>query len=542
MARLTYPDRDTLITRLRASGTGVVTTVDSISDATLHTNPDWLSVGLSADGWGLNVQYATEPVPHWTVVASPTEQPHTPGAPVTLPEALLVRANRLMSPDGVSLQRDWRTKAHVLRAAPRQVLPLYDGAGVSAARTSTGWQALDPSRVGSLVAPSPAPTPAPTGPSPEGAEHPQPGLGAPEVAPPVLPAPSATNGVLQALPAAYAGKIVLSKTARQKWEMARAAHRAGQPMVIAMVGPSGAGKTHAVHALSADEGLEVVKFDASGVVEPGDWFGTVTLDGSGTKFVPSDLLLAITLPGARTLLLDEVNRANLRALNAMLPLLDGSGSVTIPQTGKRERVNRAVQIVVTANIGSAFLGTEPLDEAIRTRIGSWIMVDPLTETDEKALLLDRVPGLSEYQAANLARLGALTRQSAESGAHPPVSTRQLLSAAWQIATYGERYARLAVEAAVLDGFNAEGASNSERALVLTHVAGIAWREPKAGQVMTGTGLCHCGHGAEQHGIGTEVSASTHCRTCVRVYPNNALAQCMAFNPVTVPAEDGEVPA
>jgi hypothetical protein len=464
------------------------------------------------------------------------------GTPVVLPEPLLARANRLMQGEGVTLQRDWRTKTHVLRAAPHRVLPLQWGMIIAAVLTTDGWRAYP-----SSAAPTPSAAPSPAVASPAAPPDPTPDP-EPQPAPdPVQPAPGAQRGkhnpsMGQAIPAAYRGKVVLSAQARKKWRMARAAKRAGEPAVIAMVGPSGAGKTHAVHALAAEEGLDVVKFDASGVVEPSDWFGTVTLDGQGTRFVPSDLLTAITMPGARVLLLDEVNRANLRALNAMLPLLDGSGSVTIPQSGKRERVNPDVQIVVTANIGSAFLGVEPLDEAIRTRVSAWIEIDHLTEPEEGKLLLARVSGLAEHDARNLARLGALVRESAKTGQHPAVSTRQLLSAAWMIALGGD--ARLAVDAAVLDGYDAEGDAQSARAKVRTHVAGITWTAPKPsvpgepGAVYTGTtdsGVCHCGHEASRHGIGTAVSTSTHCRTCAAMHPGVSSRQCGAYNPVTQPA-------
>lgn len=410
-----------------------------------------------------------------TVLAT---HPNAPGStPLAIPDVLVTRTNRLLSEYGMGLQRNWRTKTHDLKVAQRRVLPVLNQQPllVPLQGAVPGAQPAPPV-IGSApaaapaAAPSAAPTPAPAPVPPAQAEPAAP------ASIPVPTAPQTRQQVLQGLPSAYAGKVVMSKQTRAKWQAARQAHRDGDPMVVAIVGPSGAGKTHLVHALSAEEGMEVVKFDASGVVEPGDWFGTVVLDSTGTRFVPSDLLTAITTPGKRTLLLDEMNRSMSRALNALLPLLDGSGSITIPQSGQRVRVNPEVQVVVTANIGSAFLATEPLDEAVRTRIGEWLEVDHLDAKQEEGLLLDRVPGLSTHHAKTLAALGALIRASAQSGQHPPVSTRQLLAAARLMRAGLEP--GLAVEAAILDGYSSEGAGASERAKVKTHTEGMDWRTPE----------------------------------------------------------------
>ena len=523
MSRLKYPTRPEAEALVATANPGDSVTLDAYSTAERATDGDLL-VMVTADSLTVALAYGTEPTPHWTVVA---QSGAASGAPMALPEAIVVRANRLMLTDGVSVQRDWRTKTHVLRAAARRVLPIRDNAPVSAALSGKGWVALNGSDVTSVTPPTGTPS-APT-----------PAAPAASVATPAAhPAPSAPAPMpVQGIPAAYSGKMVLDRDVHKVWEAARAVTRNRRPMVVALVGPSGAGKTHAVHALAHAEGLDVVKFDASGVVEPGDWFGTVVLDQTGTDFVKSDLLMAIITPGARVLLIDEVNRANLRALNAMLPLLDGSGTITIPQSGKVERVNPQVQIVVTANIGSAFLGTEPLDEAIRTRNGAWIEIDHLSEADEAALLVERVPGLERYDADNLARLGHLIREAAQNGQHPPVSTRQLLAAAELIAEGLD--ARLAVDTAVLNGYLTEGGASSERARVKPHVVGIAWKQPTPGQpgqpdLFTGSpvDLCTvCQHTAAAHGMTAQPILSPACT----VTNSAGQCQCATFSPATVPA-------
>ncbi len=495
MARLTFPTASVLERQITASR-GVVRLDQYATAERLPSGSLSVTIRSANPPSDPLVLRLTRAAGQW--ILSPEALSNHTGTPVVLPEPMLARVNRVLADDGIGLQRDWRTKTHVLRTGPRRVLPMVWTGRYAATHTGAGWVGTTSGTAPTPVpptSPSPNPAPAPAGspsaamsgavapghhptaspspqPEPEPEPEPEPFVPEPEEGVEVGAALSADGAPATGIPAAYSGKVVLSKQARAKWLAARASHKAGKPKVVAFVGPSGAGKTHAVHALSAAEGLSVVKFDASGVIEPGDWFGTVVLDGDGTRFVPSDLLTALTQPGERTLLVDEVNRANLRALNAMLPVFEYAGAVTIPQTGKRERLNRNVQIVVTANMGSAFLGVEPLDEAIRTRVGLWVEVDHLAESEERKLLLARVPGLPEQQATNLARLGAAIRMAAQNGQHPPVSTRQLLAAADLMVAGLDP--RLAVDAAVLDGYSAEGGESSERAKVLVHVTGIIW--------------------------------------------------------------------
>lgn len=487
--KLTYPTRPELEARLAKRSP---LRPDSLSHAERGTNGFDLTV-TALDGTTALATFNGGPGEWHIAVQSPA---FAKGERVRLPESLLVRLNRVLSTDGLVIRRDWRTKSHVLAAGKGRVLPLLNGE-----RVSVQGPALIAARA-VQAAPLPAPTQA----------------ASPLPAPlPVAQAEPAPKGPKVTLPAAYRGQhVVMTPENRQRWAQARAAVKAGAPdRVILFSGPSGAGKTHAVHDLAAAEGLPVVKFDASGVVEPADWFGTVTLDASGTKFQPSSFLTALTTPGARVLLIDEANRANGRAMNAVLPILDGSGSFIVPQDGQPRSVNPDVQIAFTANIGSEHLQVEPLDVAITTRIATTIELDHLSEDDERALLLSRVPGLSEYDAANLARLGALIRESAKTGAHGPVSTRQILAAAWQCAQ-PKADARIAVDACITDAFSAEGGEASERAAIRPHVAGIVWKKPRSAKRGTSSVLnpCanpECRHSAEAHGVSaTTIAAAARC--------------------------------
>ena len=409
-----------------------------------------------------------------------TDSPHfADGERVRLPEAIIARLNRAMSVDGLVIRRDWRAKRHVLQVGKGTVLPILNRASVTAAGPNLIAARAPQAAAQAAPAVQAAPTPAPK----VQAEPALPEAPAPSVLPAAPQVKHAPSTIAGSVPSEYRDqRVVLSAENEKRWDMARAAIKAGAPhRVILMSGPSGAGKTHAVYHLAGREGLEVVKFDASGVVEPSDWFGIMTLEKDGTKFQPSTLLQAVMTPGKRVLLIDEANRANGRAMNALLPILDGSGSFTVPQTGRSESVNPECQIVWTANIGAEHINVEPIDEAVRTRLGYTIEVDHLSEADEKALLLERVPGLTDYDAGNLARLGALLRESSLTGAHPPISTREVQAAAWAMAQKGAD-PRIAVDSTITDTFSPVGGDASERAAVRPHVAGIVWKQPRARKV------------------------------------------------------------
>ena len=441
-----------------------------------------------------------------------TDCPHfADGERVRLPESVLVRLNRVLSTDGLVIRRDWRAKRHVLQAGKGRVLPL-----VNRSTVSVQGPALIAAR---SVQAAPAPKVAPVA-APVQAAPPSPLPSSPLPAAPAVQAEPAPSVIAGSVASEYRNqRVILSAENEKRWDMARSAIKAGAPhRVILFSGPSGAGKTHAVFHLAGREGLEVVKFDASGVVEPFDWFGTTVLKKDGTEFQPSTLLQAVMTPGKRVLLIDEANRANGRAMNALLPILDGSGSFTVPQTGRSESVNPDCQIVWTANIGAEHINVEPIDEAVRTRIGYKIEVDHLNEADEKALLLERAPGLTDYDAGNLARLGALLRESAKSGAHPPISTRELQAAAWAMTVKGAD-PRVAVDMTVTDTFSPVGGDASERAAVRPHVAGIVWKQPRAARrTSSDLPLCvndGCGHAAADHGVTTEgVALTTRCTACL----------------------------
>lgn len=309
------------------------------------------------------------------------------------------------------------------------------------------------------------------------------------------------------------GDVAVEASLRRKWKAARAAHANGERALVAIMGPSGQAKTQMVAVLARDEGVPVVKVDCSGMREPGDYFGMPSLENGSSVLIPSDLLRVLRSSEPVIVLLDEANRAEIEANNVLLPILDGSGTVTVPQTGKVETVNPFAFFVLTANVGSEYVGTQPWDEAFRTRITTPLHVEYPTADEETKIVRERYPDVSEYDAGNLVALANLLRENADSDGYPAPSTRQVLSAAMHIV-----HGLSAKEAAetIVDSLQREGGAHSERAKAAVHLNGIVWKEPTpaqkaeaeaaaaaAAEPVTHDTLCEnasCGHALAYHGL------------------------------------------
>lgn len=554
-----FPDMRAVSDRLAHTSDGEqVSTADG--SATLSGTPDAPTVTLRDGDLSVVLTHAPH-VPAYSLTATVAGQ--TDSAALTLPEGIVFRLNRLLSDHGLKVNKDWRTGTHVLWVAPRRVLAVQNGIDLTAAMTANGWQV----GLGALPVSSPQPAVAPITPDDE--------VGDPIPAP-VSPRAAAGDPMtdfdmgplaerLNSMTSGFSGRVVMPPLTRAAWYAARNAHRAGHFQVIAMVGPSGTAKTHAAQYLTHEEGLRWVKFDASGAVEPGDWFGTVAVANGSTVMLPSDLLAALVVPGERTLIVDEMNRSNVRALNALLPILDGSGTVVVPQTGQSVPINTDVMIVITANIGFQYGGTEPLDEAVRTRVTAWLDSDYLSEADEVALLMERVANqpftdedkraekqirtlkaieydparFTKWDADNLVVFANAVRQDSEAQRVPAVSYRAVQSAGFLIA--GGLHPKDAMTVAILNGYRAEGGPKSERNRLKPHVSGIRWQQPaptppaaagdpSAVYSAAADAPCQCGHGPGEHGIGTDISADRACRTCRTAYPFDTLRHCAEYNP------------
>jgi MoxR-like ATPase len=138
------------------------------------------------------------------------------------------------------------------------------------------------------------------------------------------------------------------------------------------------------------------------------------------------------------ILIDEINRTESpQALNALLGLLDMTGQLLVPDANDVLTLPAGIMVVATANIGPEFIGTLPLDGAVRQRFGFGVRMEFLPQATE-AKLLTRLTGLAAAVATRLVKVADMQRQNrSDMQLYPSgsvISTRLLLDVARRIAT------------------------------------------------------------------------------------------------------------
>ena len=216
-----------------------------------------------------------------------------------------------------------------------------------------------------------------------------------------------------------------------------AASNVGARSVVLVTGPTGCGKTMGAIQYAAERKRAAYVLDCSTLQEPTDAFGALVADEGSTKFVPSRLVDMLATDGA-VVILDEINRATATVRNAFFALLDSRGQTTIESVLDENgdpitvRVAGNATIVMTANVGAAYRGTDRIDAAFRNRADIEVKVDYLKLASERALLR-KVTGCSKDDANVIAHFAAWTRDEsrklAGGAVSQAVSTRRTIASA-----------------------------------------------------------------------------------------------------------------
>jgi MoxR-like ATPase len=172
---------------------------------------------------------------------------------------------------------------------------------------------------------------------------------------------------------------------------------------ILLDGPQGCGKTVLARSIADSLGMEFVFFNCGAVVEASDFFVSIQVRASEsgapvTDFIKTDILNALEQAAERPetrylVFLDELNRCQESARNALMPALDSTRRVFHPIENTFIPIPDNVQFIAAVNRGREFTGTFGIDAAQLDRFAPLQMTYP-PPAAEVALLAQRHPNLA----------------------------------------------------------------------------------------------------------------------------------------------------
>ncbi len=189
----------------------------------------------------------------------------------------------------------------------------------------------------------------------------------------------------------------------------------------ALVGPSGTGKTHIVYLVAELCGLPIWEVNCGLQTSTYDLFGRYI--GLGKEnWVDGQIVMWCRYGGL--LYLDEANMMKQDVAARMNPILDTRGHIVLTEKDN-EIVHRHPYgyIVISMNPFSAeFVGTKPLNAALRRRMSVWIDFDYLSVGDEicpdEVDLIVKRSGVDKDTAYKIVKVGAELRRQYKNGDLP----------------------------------------------------------------------------------------------------------------------------
>ena len=178
--------------------------------------------------------------------------------------------------------------------------------------------------------------------------------------------------------------------------------------------PQGPPRRCSSEAFAAYLGVPYLKVDAGAVRTADDWAGAFRQDPNTKTWAHRWSPLALALRRASRASSTSTNSPGPRrpaALNAFMGLLDETGTLLVPDANAVLQMPKGILVVATANIGPEFVGTLPLDGAVRQRFpygfrmasARSCRVETAGQADRRHRRRRRGPGSDGHRAAQAPR-------------------------------------------------------------------------------------------------------------------------------------------
>lgn len=189
----------------------------------------------------------------------------------------------------------------------------------------------------------------------------------------------------------------------------------------ALIGPSGTGKTHIVYLVAELCGLPMWEINCGLQTSAYDLFGRYI--GLGKEnWIDGQIVMWCRNGGI--LYLDEANMMKQDIATRLNPVLDTRGHIVLTEKDNEiiKRHQYGYLIIAMNPFSSEFVGTKPLNAALRRRMSVWINFDYLSigdkvAPDEVELIMKR-SGVDEKTAEKIVRVGAELRRQYKNGDLP----------------------------------------------------------------------------------------------------------------------------
>jgi nitric oxide reductase NorQ protein len=198
----------------------------------------------------------------------------------------------------------------------------------------------------------------------------------------------------------------------------------GKVTNLLLLGKQGCGKSEFVTQYAATRNRPLAVIEVGRLAESSQIFGYTDLVGDKTEYIEGLFLEAIKTPNA-VIHLQEINRPESdKALNAILAVLElDQRKIWLDELKANVEVAPGVTFFASLNEGYEFIGTVPLDAALRSRFPFKIYLGELPIQVEMDLIETRV-GLVRTEVEEFMEVVTKLRTNSQSKIH--ISTRDVL--------------------------------------------------------------------------------------------------------------------